>query len=562
MYASQIPSIAFSIPDLDGFARLTLKNIDTSKEIACFQSFISNGKSIRQNSVIYVSAAIAGVTLAISGLTMISQAMFSTSGAHGGSTLGFADVISWTQSMAMNGMMSVKYPAVYRSFSQNFGWSLCMVPWSGMQKAIDTFRSKTGGNVTLSSWEVLQASTILDYRTGAVILINQTAYVVSASKLIRRFSLDGIDLSQNNTSAVDSSTGIRVLTTIQGMARYVEHLMVPNANTFMTVLMFFAIILGAIICSILLLRIAVECWAHFGPLSKSLKSFRTGYWLFLSSTVVRVIFILYGTWVLYCLYQFKLGDSWASLLLATITLGIFTAVIGGFTLRIFWIARKARRASGIEELFEYKPWIRRYGLFYGQFKTNCWWFFVMITMEASGRSIFIALGDGHGLVQVVGQLTLEVIFILVLFTIRPFNKRSGNVINAVITIVRIASLACVLVFVEELGVEAETTTIVGVVLIVIQAVLTALLAVLILIQAIIGIFQKNTRSKRHMSVNETELQPPGESTNESQKLNDCFEDSYNIEHKRADAVVSGRNMDVAISEWQPSSDGTECTAPP
>ncbi|KAK9323219.1 hypothetical protein V1517DRAFT_107815 [Lipomyces orientalis] len=555
-YASQIPSIAFSVPDLDGYAKLTLDNTDTREEIGCFQSSISNGKTTRQNSVTYASAAIAGAALAVSGLTMFTQTLATSGSVSGGSSPGFADVVSWTQSMAMNGLMSVQYPTVYKSFSQNFGWSLCMIPWSGMQKAIDTFRSKTGGNTTLSSWEIVQASTILDYGNGAIILINDTAYDNNTAKLIRRFSFDGIDFSESNSTVANGSTGVRVLTTVQGIARYVEHLMLPNANTFMTVLMFFAIILGVIIIAVLLFRIVLEFWSNFGSLSKSMESFRQRYWLFMGSTIVRVILILYGTWVLYCLYQFKLGDSWASLLLAAITLGIFTAILGGFTLRIFWIARRASKDGNIDELYEYKPWIRRYGIFYGQFKSRYWWFFIVITAISFGRSAFIALGDGHGLLQVVGQLALEGVFVLVLFAMRPFSNRSGNIINAVISIVRIASLACVLVFVEELGVQAETTTIVGIVLIVIQAALTVLLAVLIIVQAIIGLFQKNFRTKQKSFVDETELQPLGESKS------GILKDGYNLGHKGSrDSELSGANIGVAISEYEPLAHVTGSTLP-
>ncbi|KAK9240447.1 hypothetical protein V1525DRAFT_394987 [Lipomyces kononenkoae] len=552
-YASQVPSIAFSLPDLDGYAKLTISSSESQEEVGCFQSSISNGKTARQAPVTYASAAIAGAALAVSSLAMLTHAaLSSSSSATSGSSPGFADVVGWTQSMAMNGMMSVNYPTVYKAFSQNFGWSLCMIPWSGMQQAIDTFRSHTGGNTTLSSWEVMQASTVLDYQTGAVILVNNTASNVPGSKLIRRLTIDGINLSASNSTTANGSNAVRVLTTVQGIGRYVEHLMLPNANTFMTVLIFFAIILGVVICSILLFRIALELWAQFGSLSKGLESFRRRYWLFMGSTIVRVILILYGTWVLYCLYQFKLGDSWASLLLASITLGIFTAVIGGFTLRIFWIAHKASKQGGIEELYEHKPWIRRYGVFYGQFKTQYWWFFVMITVIAVGRSAFIALGDGHGLVQVVGQLALEIIFVLVLFAIRPFSTRSANIINAIIAMVRIASLVCVLIFVEELGVAAVTTTIVGVVLIVMQAVLTALLALLILIQAIVVLLE-NPQRKQYSAVEETELRSLSESKADLLKRND----SYNLELKASsDRAGSSSNIGVAISEYDHLAAGT------
>ncbi|KAK9468590.1 hypothetical protein V1512DRAFT_58479 [Lipomyces arxii] len=508
-YASKIPSIAFSVPDLDGAAKLILNNTESQDEIGCFQSTISNGKTARLSSVTYASATVAAVALGLSTFSMATHALAGTTAAAS-SSVGFAEIMSWTQSMAMNGLMSVNYPTVYSSFTRNFGWASCIISWPNMQATIDRLRSHTGGNLTLSSWKTMQETTILDYGPGAYILYNGTSSDQNL-RLVKRMSLDGVNFSANDTISQTSGT-VRVLERVEGIARYVEHLLVPNANTFMTILLFFALILGVVIGGIFLFRAFLEVWNAVGKLPFKLEKFRQRYWTFLGSTVLRVIMVLYGTWVLYCLYQFKIGDSWVALMLAGITLGLFTLILLVFTIRIFILAHRASREGGIEELYDHKPWIRRYGLFYGQFKTKYWWFFVPILVLSFGRSAFIALADGSGMVQVVGQLALEIIFILSLMFVRPFNTRFGNVINAVISAVRIASLCCILVFVEQLGIQAETTTIVGMVLIIVQAVLTVLLALLILIQAIIQLFKKNPRRKQ-IDVDETELQPLGESKN-------------------------------------------------
>lgn len=79
---------------------------------------------------------------------------------------------------------------------------------------------------------------------------------------------------------------------------------------------------------------------------------------------------------------------------------------------------------------------------------------------------------------------------------RPYERRSGNVINIFIQIVRVLSVVCILVFVEELGIAQTTKTVTGVVLIAVQSVLTGLLAILIAVNAIIMCCKENPHRKR------------------------------------------------------------------
>jgi hypothetical protein len=79
-YANMIPSIAFQVPDLDGMAQLILKSKKDSKELACLQSVVNNGKTVNVPAVSYVAASVAGAALIMSGISAISAA----SGANGG----------------------------------------------------------------------------------------------------------------------------------------------------------------------------------------------------------------------------------------------------------------------------------------------------------------------------------------------------------------------------------------------------------------------------------------------------------------------------------------------
>src|SRR5437660_12482349 len=102
-----VPSIAFSVPDLDGTAQLQLFDNDGTTEIACLQSSVSNGKSLSSPAVPFVAAGIAGAALIVSGLSTLSAAPGSAAPSPS-----FVEVVGWFQSMALNGMLSVSYPPV------------------------------------------------------------------------------------------------------------------------------------------------------------------------------------------------------------------------------------------------------------------------------------------------------------------------------------------------------------------------------------------------------------------------------------------------------------------
>jgi Transient receptor potential (TRP) ion channel/ML-like domain len=291
-----IPSIAFSIPDIAAQATLQLKSLDTGADVACITSQVSNGKTVSVPAVSYVAAGVAGAALLVTGFSAIGAA------ASGGSTGGtgtaspsFGEVMGWFQGIAMNGMMSVNYPEVYRSFTKNFGFSTGIIPWTAMQTSIDNFRSKTGGNLTEDSVQFLQNATLV-FGDGTNKVSKRT---YEAILLIR----DSISTNINSSTTAGSSNST-VQTTVNGIKAYVEELSVPQANTFMTVLLIAAVVVAAIVVGILLFKVILETWALFGSFPKGLTGFRKHYWGTMARAIVNLILVLYGVWVLYCIFQF------------------------------------------------------------------------------------------------------------------------------------------------------------------------------------------------------------------------------------------------------------------
>jgi hypothetical protein len=492
-FISQIPSIAFSVPDLDGQAKLELQSLDTGKSLACITSTVNNGKSFNVPAVSYAAAGMAGAALLLSGLSALGA------GSHSGVATAsptFGEVIGWFQSMAMNGMLTVEYPGIYKSFTKNFAFSGGLIKWEAMQTSIDKFRNSTGGNLTENSVAYLKKVTLVNANTKRSV----------DSFLL--FARDTLETTANSTQG-NSTSDSKLMHQVKGIQGYVEELTIPQANTFMTVLLIFAIVIAAITVGILLFKVILETWALFGTFPKSLTSFRKRYWWLLAKTITNLILLLYGVWTLYCVYQFTNGDSWAAKLLAGVTLAIFTAVLAFFTWKIWHTARKFKQMEGdTAALYDDKKIWTKYSLFYENYKKSYWWIFVPSIVYMFAKGCVIAGADGHGLVQTAGQLIIESLLFILLLWSRPYSLKSGNWINIIIQVVRVLSIVCILVFVEQLGVAQTTKTITGIVLVVMQSVLTALLAILIAVNAIIICCRDNPHRKKRKEAGKSHSPPP------------------------------------------------------
>jgi hypothetical protein len=467
-------------------AQLQLQSKNSGQQIACIQSTVGNGKSFTTPAVPIIAAGIAGCALIVSGFT----ALASGGGGPGAATSSptFFDVMSWFQSMALNGMLSVNYPSVYRSFQKNFAFSGLMVSWGGMQTSIDNFRRSTGGNLTEDSYQFLRNNATLVY-SGTNNTITKRS-VALAKLMVRDTSFSASNGTQNSTSPS------KIQKEVTGIEAFMEPLLIPKSNTFMTALLIFAILIASVVVSILLFKLILEAWALFGKFPEKLTGFRKRYWWLMAKTITNLILLLYGTWTLYCVYQFTQGDSWAAKLLAGVSLALFTGILLYFAWRIWSLARKYKKADGdARALYENKETWRKYSMFYENYKKGYWWLFIPIIIYTAARGVIIAAGDGHGLFQTGGQLIIEAIMLLLFIFLRPYSLKSGNWINITIQVVRVLSILCILVFVEQLGIGETPKAITGVVLVAMQSALTGLLAILIAVNALVTFCRANPHRK-------------------------------------------------------------------
>lgn len=521
-FANLVPSIAFQIPDIAAMAKLELQSMDSGKNVACIQSEVTNGKTASVPAVSYVAAGVAGAALILTGISAAgaavaggSAAAGSAGGAASSAGMGtispsFTEVFGFFQGMAMNGMMSVNYPPVYRNFAKNFGFSTGIIPWAAMQTSIDDFRDKTGGNLTQNSFTFLRENATLVFPDNTTATLHENKGILPVKRAINEFvrlAARQIETSVNLTepsattesgaaaTTVDNPDSFRVA--VHGIQAYVQELSIPSANMFMTILLIVAIIIAAIVVGLLLVKVVLEFWALFGSFPAKLAGFRKHYWISIARAITSLIMLLYGVWVLYCVFQFTQGDSWAAKVLAGVTLALFTGVLAFFSWKIWSTARKLKKVEGdIGGLYDDKNIWVKYSLFYESYRRDFWWLFVPTIVYMFSKSVVLAAADGSGMVQTIAQLAIEGLMLILLIWSRPYERRSGNVINIMIQTVRVLSVVCILVFVEEFGIKQTTQTVTGVVLIAVQSTLTGILAILIVWNAVNACCKANPHVKK------------------------------------------------------------------
>jgi hypothetical protein len=143
--SNRIPGIAFVIPDLEGFAQLTLIEKGTGDIKACVQATLSNGWSTHQPAVEWVTslfALAAFLAAAVHSVFPDSLAPFR-----------FLDLFHLYQAIATSAFLDLNYASLYRSFTLNFAWAIGLVSTSHstLQSSIDRMRHNTGGHLADST---------------------------------------------------------------------------------------------------------------------------------------------------------------------------------------------------------------------------------------------------------------------------------------------------------------------------------------------------------------------------------------------------------------------------
>ncbi|KAJ8609855.1 hypothetical protein MRB53_038894 [Persea americana] len=142
----QVPSIAYTVPDLDGVVRLRVYAVSDSggigTQLACLETQLSNTKSVYQKAVGWVTAIIAGAGLIAAGIT--SGLGNTNTAAHVAANA--VSLFGVFQAQAIIGMTAVSMPPIVQSWTQNFQWSMGIIRVSFLQRLATWYQRATGAH--------------------------------------------------------------------------------------------------------------------------------------------------------------------------------------------------------------------------------------------------------------------------------------------------------------------------------------------------------------------------------------------------------------------------------
>ena len=165
----------------------------------------------------------------------------------------------------------------------------------------------------------------------------------------------------------------------------------------------------------------------------------------------------------------------------------------------------SQTAETPKSIHDDEDYTKKFGWLASRFRRTRWWFFVVWLVYEFIRACFYAGASGHPMTQVFGLLVVEIIAFVGIILIRPFE---GQRLNALVVYLlgfsKVATLALSAAFDVKFNLTRIPTTAVGIVVIVIQGILTIFVMIAI---AVGGITTYMSITRNREEVKPKRLQP-------------------------------------------------------
>ncbi|WWC72015.1 uncharacterized protein I206_105974 [Kwoniella pini CBS 10737] len=473
-YSSKIPGIAWSIPNLEAYARVQLLREETGEVAACLQATLSNGWSVRQTAVSWATGIFTLVALLIG--------LFHTGAVNSPSPAQYRwfDILYLFQSAAASGLMHLNYPLAYSAFTQNFHWAIGLFKSKHVQNSINTMRSKTGGHLDSNAYSDVQYIN----RKFSPYNVYASFNEVTSSKASFQTFIANAQAEANNAPALSSHLELGKRATIasaitqnatselsSGLPVYTNTLNIPTANAFDTVFFFFlAFVAIAIVFHILLfgvLWIVERSSRGKGEISWAGR-LRRMWWGFCAGNALRLCLIWFFPIFIFGFWQFHIGDSGLSIFFAVFSiLLVLVPLATVFVLSILRNRKLSSTAPGISPLYTSYRWFHSVGVLYRAYrqKFHFFWFAPLI-LGMIARSAFIAFGPTSAWAQVIGNVVVEFIVFVSLLACRPHKDRKGDWITSVLSLFRLIAFGLLIAFIPSVGVKPIPRAVIAFVIIV------------------------------------------------------------------------------------------------
>lgn len=554
-----IPSIAYSIPDLEAVATLQLTDTtgNANKVVGCVQATLSNGHTAKQSGVLWATVGLALLALFSSLLhTAIAQSI-------GAAQWRIVDVMWAIQHPAIASLLSLNYPTVFLAYGTNFAWSLGLVNIPSLQSSITQTRANTGGHDQAVFGKNLTAQSGRKYNPFSD---TQSAATSGFGKSISPGSLGLFAVSKNSTSQQGSAMGATTnlvsmpfssyahiqsaddllkrqqyapntgpggsllgsgsgvalplvtgnVSVNGGIGTFAERNYIAPANAFLTVLVSIFILLAICLGAVLLVYlVALVVRLSTSRINKDKKTTNNlSHWScrvtrpkeFLGTVVLatlgRFLMIVIPIFFIFAFWQWVRGDSWVGHFVAAIFTVFFLAFAAIFFLPLI---RNARHGSESDLYHLDKPpahgdlAAKRWGHMAHPYRPKFYWFAAAFLAWSFLRACFVSFAQDHGTRQAIGLLVAEILLFITLCALRVGRDKKSDFVFIFLCFSRVAAWAVCIAFIPSANVRTIPRAIVAFVLLVVTGLPIIFLFFLTLYDLITPFLRRNRRGVSHDS---------------------------------------------------------------
>ena len=436
--ANNVIGITYTVPDLDAKIQIYFKRKETGESVACVEAELSNGKTVNQKGVAWTVAVISGLALVASAVT--SGLGHSNTAAHVAANA--MALFGYFQGQAFIGMTAVSLPPIVSAWTQNFQWSMGIIRIGFIQDIATWYQRATGGT----------PSTILSSRGTQSVQVQKRALDgASAAMAYAVESFRSKSLAPRTNAAgsnyVDSSNTI----VVKGIDRVGYRAGIEETNIFMTGYIFFLVFVFFVVLGVLIFKGICEGLTKMGRMKgDKFKDFRNGWNTVLKCIMFRVILIGFPQMVVLCFWQFTQRDSAAIVALAVFTVFTMIGILAWASAKVIRLARRSisMHKSPAYILYSDPISLNKWGFLYVQFKATAYFFIVPVLIYFLVKGMFVGLGQEAGVVQAIGLLIIEALFLIGVCVMRPYMDKKMNAFNISIAVINLLNTIFLLIFTE------------------------------------------------------------------------------------------------------------------
>ncbi|KAL3235743.1 transient receptor potential ion channel family protein [Nakaseomyces bracarensis] len=464
-YTDEIPGIAYHVPDIDAFAKVRVFSADTNAYLACVQVFFSNGKTVSQTAVKWVSAVIAGIGLLLSAVL----SSFGNSRAASHISANTMLLFLYFQSVVVVAMEHVhRMPPIASAWAENLVWSMGLIRVTFMQKIFRWFVQSTGGTPEL----------FLTSKTQSV-LAQRTFNVLSPS-LVKRAT--EILYGNQNTKIFRGIKRLGYLMRIESTS------IVPTGFTFF-------VLCGYLLAAIIIgTKYAVELCIRAGWMNpRRFLLYRKNWRPILKGALLRYIYIGFVQLTILSFWEFTERDSGAVIVIACLFVCLSCGLMLWAAFRTLHFGKKSVRLYNNPAALLYgdEYVLHKYGFFYTMFNAKYYWWNIVLLCYMFLKALFVGFAQGSGKTQALALFIFDFFYTIAVIRYKPFLDRPTNIMNIFICVVTCVNSFLFMFFSDLFHQGYQVSAIMGWVFFIMNAAFSLILLLMILTFVLLIVFSKN-----------------------------------------------------------------------